>query len=349
MSITPKQAARAVAKAGGNKSAAARALGVTRNVLHGALALTPRATKAATVKDDPRVEKLQQMLIAERQRKVAKLPKPRVGKAPKSIIRVCIPDSHGAHVDWPAADAMVRDIMRLQPDEVVWLGDHLDCGGTFSAHQRSYTNEMTESYDEDVTQGNILLDKVMQAAPNAEHHYLFGNHEEHVQRWAARNFECFRDARLAVERFGPAAMLRLKERGFRWYVSSEQYGEVTIPGTIRLGKCYYTHGIGAGKHATHTHVERFGASVVHGHTHRAQASIQRTVKSMMHGAWCPGTLAKLQPLYRHTTPTTWSHGYIVQFVNVGTGTFATWQIPIFGDKTLLLETIDAIASRRVVA
>lgn len=249
-------------------------------------------------------------------------------------LRLILPDSHGAHISWPAAQAMLADAKALDPHEIVLLGDHLDCGGTFSTHQRSYTNELTESYEEDCLQANRFLDLLQAACPNAkEIHYLEGNHEAHVERWASRTFQSHRDAVAFLERQGPAARLDLRRRGILYYRRSEFYQGLSIPGCIRLGKCFFVHGVSHSKHATAKHLERFGASVVHGHTHRAQSAVERTVSSYAHGAWCPGTLAKLQPLYKHTEPTSWSHGFAIQEV-LASGQFEHTQRAIFGDRTV---------------
>lgn len=221
------------------------------------------------------------------------------------------------------------------------LGDHLDCGGTFSTHQRSYTNEMAESYDADCAATNGFLDAIQRAAPDAEIHYLEGNHEAHVERWASRTFASQRDAVKLLAAFGPEKVLDLKGRAIRYYRRSEQYQGISIPGTIRLGKCYFTHGVSHSRYATAAHLSRFGANVVHGHTHRSQAVVERTVSSDGFGAWCPGTLARLQPLYQHTAPTSWSHGYAVQFVQ-RSGRFLHFNVPIMGGESLLLATVDAM-------
>lgn len=250
--------------------------------------------------------------------------------------RVVIPDSHGAHIDPAAERAFLRDLRHIAPREIVMLGDHLDCGGIFSAHQRTYTREMTESYDDDAAAANRFLDGVQRAAPGATIWYLEGNHEQHVERWAARTFERRRDAEMLLERLGPEAVLRLRDRGIRYFRRDTHYMGCSLPGTIRLGRCFYTHGISATEHAAALHLARFGASVVHGHTHRAQSEISRTVKSDAHGAWCPGTLAKLQPLYQHTSPTKWTHGYLVQEV-ARSGRFLTIHVPIVNGESLLID------------
>jgi|ERR1022692_146400 UDP-2,3-diacylglucosamine pyrophosphatase LpxH len=257
-------------------------------------------------------------------------------------VRVIIPDSHGNHVDKPALAAFLGDVKILQPDEIVALGDHLDCGGVFNSHQRSYSNELTESYEEDTDAANHLLDMTQKAAPKAEWHYLEGNHEGHVERWVARAFTSHKDAKGLLERYGPEHVLQLKRRGIRYYRRSEHYMGISIPGCIRLGKCFFVHGICANKHAASVHLARFGASVVFGHVHRSQSVIERTVTSSGIGAWCPGTLAKLQPLYMHTNPTSWSHGYACQFIN-SSGNFLHINVPILGGKSMLMDVAQRIA------
>ncbi len=264
----------------------------------------------------------------------------------KHIARVVIPDSHGNHIDINARAAFLRDLKSINPEEIVMLGDHLDCGGTFNSHQRTYTHEFCESYEDDCAATNRFLDEIRKRAPDARIRYLEGNHEQHVERWAARAFHSKKDADQLLERFGPVPMLQLKQREISYYKRSEHYMGLSIPGAIRLGKCFFVHGISASKHAAAVHLARFGASVVFGHVHRSQSVIERTVVSDGFGAWCPGTLAKLQPLYAHTAPTSWSFGYGLQFVNVDSGRFIHWNVPIFSGGSMLLETVDLLARRR---
>src|SRR5690606_38770098 len=132
------------------------------------------------------------------------------GKRNRHIVRVVIPDAHGNHIDARARAAFLEDLAKLDPEEIVATGDLLDCGGTFSTHQRAYTHEMTDAYADDVHAANAFLDDVQRAAPHADIYYLEGNHEAHVERWAARTFERRRDAEMVLERLGPAAVLQLR-------------------------------------------------------------------------------------------------------------------------------------------
>jgi predicted phosphodiesterase len=251
----------------------------------------------------------------------------------REFLRLIIPDSHGHHIDLPARDALLADAAAIRPHQTVWLGDHLDAGGTFSEHQRTYTNEMVESYEEDVAACNEFLDKYEVASPKDEDFYIEGNHEQHIERWAARNAMNAKEADYILKRMGPIAVLGLEKRGIKYFKRSEHYG-LPIPGAIRLGKCHFVHGISHSEHAAEQHLKRFGASVVYGHTHRAAYVTERTVTAEGIMAANPGTLAKLQPLYKHTAPTSWSHGYDLQLVHPS-GNFCHIHVPILAGVSFL--------------
>lgn len=365
--MTPRQQeiVEAVARYGG-RAQAARALGINvatvRKILRAAGAAGKHAVRKASSKREESEAK--RLLIAVRrenatlrkklaasERVIANIGKakapPKIavrrGRPSKHGVRVIIPDSHGAHIDNAAASAMLRDLELLgDVDEIICLGDHLDCGGTFSSHQRNYTHEMTESYASDVAAANWFFDEIRTRAPNAVIDYIAGNHEQHIERWAARNFDAFADAQFALERLGPEAVLHLKKRQIRYYRQSEMYDGLSVPGTIKRGKCYFTHGMSHAKHADAAHLQRVGANVVFGHVHRVMSVGERTVECDAFGAWCPGTLAKLQPLYKHTVPSSWQHGYAVQFINKSTGTFVHFNVPIYRGESYLRNVVDGI-------
>lgn len=227
-------------------------------------------------------------------------------------LRVVIPDSHGCYIDPKAAKAFLEDLKMLDPDEIVFLGDHVDVSGMYSSHPPNYVDDLKYSYEADIASADAFIDAVQKRAPRARCVYLEGNHEFHVERSLARTTRSARDAAAQLELQAPASRLRLKDRGIRYCRMAEMHDGLSIPGTIRLGKAFFTHGFTAAKFATAIHCVRYGANVIHGHTHRVQEYGTRTVASDAIGGWCPGTLALLQPLYRHTSPTEWRHGFAVQ-------------------------------------
>lgn len=261
-------------------------------------------------------------------------------------MRVIVPDSHGCYIDPKAAAAFLEDLKVIDPDEIVFLGDHVDVSGMYSAHPPNYARDLDYSYEADLASAEAFLDAIQRRAPRARGVYLEGNHEQHVERAIARTQHHARDALAQLDLQSPDKRLRLRDRGLRYVRMAECYDGLSIPGTVRLGKCHFTHGFSASKFATAQHVTRYGANVVHGHTHRVQEYGTRTVASDAIGGWSPGTLALLQPLYMHTTPTEWRHGYAIQ-ASDRRGNFLHINIPIvngWSGLKLILRKMKPLAS-----
>jgi len=86
-------------------------------------------------------------------------------------------------------------------------------------------------------------------------------------------------------------------------------------------------------------VRRNGKSFVCGNTHRADMAMKRTVKDGAIGAWNPGVLCRLQPLWMMTNLTDWTHGYGIQVVRQGLG-HLNLQIPIIDGVSYLSPLLD---------
>jgi hypothetical protein len=253
----------------------------------------------------------------------------------KDIMRVIIPDSHGSYADKAAIGAFLSDLKRLDADEIVMLGDHIDCGGFLAAHHTlGYVAQSTYTYADDLAAANSFLDAIQEAAPRARIHYLEGNHEWRVERWAVtQQLSNQADAQMLVDALAPKTQLQLKRRGITYYARSERYDNLPVPGTLRLGHTFFAHDPGPGSHPE-MYARRFGGSIWYGHQHRARSSIIRNVQAGAVGAWCPGTLAGLQPLYSHTNITDWTHGYGIQTVSES-GLFASMLVPIIEGVSML--------------
>jgi len=262
-------------------------------------------------------------------------PRPRIGR--EDLIRVVIPDSHGSFIDPEAAGAFLADLKLLAPHEIVMLGDHVDCGGFLAQHHTlGYVAEASYTYEDDLKACGAFLDAIQAAAPRASIDYLEGNHEARVERWClTESLRSQKDGEFLRSVLAPEVLLKLKDRGIRYHRRSVMADGIPIPGTIRRGKCYFTHEAIGGRHAAGAMVRKYGAPVVFGHIHRQQADLVRTVNSGVIGAWSPGCLSRLQPLWMHTDLTDWAHGYGVQFV-AKSGQFLHLQVPIMAGGISLL-------------
>lgn len=184
-----------------------------------------------------------------------------------SYRRVCVPDTHGCHVDQKAIAAFLGDLEHVQPQEIVLLGDHLDCGGFLAQHHTlGYVAETENGFEDDVVATNMLLDRLHELSPDSQKFYLEGNHDARLERWCVTQaMRKGTDAKFLLDRIGPQAVLHLEQRGIPYFRRSERYDGLPIPGTIKLGRCHFTHGEYTGKHAASQTLSRFGGNVVFGH------------------------------------------------------------------------------------
>ena len=264
--------------------------------------------------------------------------KQRPSKPGKTFIRFIVPDTHGSLIDQAAAAAMFADLERMGGSvrEVILQGDHLECGGFLAQHHvLGYVAQSEYTFAEDVIATNVFLDKIQQLAPRATVHYLEGNHENRIERWIVDQVVGnASDAEFLHQMFSTSKVLGLEKRGINFYSSGQKYG-LRIPGAIKLGKCHFLHGSNHGKDVARKMAGMFGGNVVFAHVHTQQSVTIRTVSHGEVGAWCPGCVCQLQPLYRHSSITDWCHGYAFQIVDSKSGEFLHVNVPIVDGLSLL--------------
>jgi len=309
----------------------------SRSTVEGETVLQLRARlKAATdqlTAARAREEKLQTMIEHMRTSRI-KLDLSRKGRQSKSkstTLRVIIPDSHGCYIDQAAASAMIADIRELQPDSIIMLGDHLDCGGFLAEHHTwGYVAETDYNFADDCNATNQFLDAIQAAAPGARIEYLEGNHERRIEKWIVTG--TVRGGKEIAKQlrgtFSVESVLSLAKRGIAIFKQGVFYEGCQIPGTIVRDGCYFTHGQYTSTNAAKAHLSKYSASVWYGHTHRMQSIIERTVRSGPIGAWNPGCLCILQPLWQHQNVTNWSHGHGVQIAQDVSGQRMHLNLPI---------------------
>jgi hypothetical protein len=251
------------------------------------------------------------------------------------IVRVVIPDTHGSKASKPAIAALLADIKAINPQEIIMTGDHVDCGGHLALHHvLGYVAETTYSYEDDLADANSFLDSLRSAAPTAKIEMIEGNHERRVETWCVTmTVRHGRDAEGLRKLYAPEYRLNLKERGIPYYRDSVCHDGLHVPGIIKRGKCYFFHGFNISKHATSATVEKIAGNCVFGDTHRVQSDVVVKVGVGVIGAWNPGCLCERQPLWQHTNPTEWTHGYGLQLVTQDES-FLHLNIPIIEGKSL---------------
>jgi predicted phosphodiesterase len=295
--------------------------------------LTTQEVKRLRKENDALTKQIEKIRAA-RPLVIPKKGKVKLGGA--ASIRVILADTHGHHVDTCALSAVMSDLDQINVDEVVLLGDHLDCGGWLAQnHTLGYVAETEDTFEDDVEATNGFLDELQKRTKGAKTSYIEGNHEHRIEKFcvtsALRNNK---DAAFLLKRIGPQYVLGLEKRGIRFIHRGTYYDGLPIPGSIQLGKCVFTHPTDAPKYASSTFLKKYGGNIVFGHTHRVDATIGFSVMAGTIGAWGVGCLCQRQPMWMHTNPTDWSHAYGLQLVG-DDGDFLHITVPVINGVSYL--------------
>jgi predicted phosphodiesterase len=242
-------------------------------------------------------------------------------------------DAHIPHQNPRGVEVFCRAAERIRPDLIVCLGDLLDCG-QFSAHPP--THGMPESdYEDDLQQANTLLDRLQKVCTRLA--MVEGNHEYRLDRWAAATAE----GRGAYSMLAPRTRLTAGRR-----CTYVPYGSASgrYPHFRVNARIIAVHGWSYARHATKNHLQiSQGKSVIHGHTHRADASIVQNIWSpgKVVEARSAGCLCKPIPLYGTGRPVEWVNAFILGYLGRRSDTLYT--IPIMDNRCILPDGAEVAA------
>lgn len=229
----------------------------------------------------------------------------RKGETAKIVV---VSDTHAPYHDQKCVALCRKTIKVVKPTHVVYIGDWTDAYPV-SSYPKSPSRKLR--IEDEVDTSNDLLDTYQEAAPDAYHIFVEGNHENRLKRYLTNQ---------APELFGicPSMrdLLRIDDRGMRWV----DYGE-----HIKLGKVTFTHDVGrCGKNATMQSLADWGESLVIGHTHRLGVSWAGTTSGSerhfcMSVGWM-GSYDKIDYRSKALSKREWQHGFgMVDIAPDGTG------------------------------
>ena len=150
-----------------------------------------------------------------------------------------------------------------------------------------------------------------------------------------------RDADFLLSLASPAALLRLKERGIMYYRRSEIYGDGLPRGWIQLGKMYYTHSLTYSKNAARDAAAKTAGNVTYFCTHREDTASIVFPSVGLVKAMNPGCLSQMQPIWKHSDPTSWSQGYQVEYIATS-GNFQAIHVPIWRGESLAVAMVERL-------
>jgi predicted phosphodiesterase len=217
--------------------------------------------------------------------------------------------------DEPVLDLVTSFVKTLKPHGVILNGDIVD------AYQLSeFSKDPVEKSD--IAQEQRIARRLMEslAGVTKERWWLGGNHEDRLRRYVWNHAPKFG----GLEELTFPSLFHLGEHGFKW----KEYG-----GYLHLGKLMVTHGSLVSKHSGQTgraHMEKYGTSILVGHTHRLGVYYRRDVRGV-HAAYENGCLCQLNPEYDQFP--NWMQGFsVVHTAEDGNGFFSVQQIPILNRK-----------------
>ena len=247
------------------------------------------------------------------------------------IVEVILADVHGSKQNPAAVAAALADIKTLQPDRVVLLGDILDCGGFLAEHHTlAFVPEINDGgYEADIAAANAFLDALAQAAPGAETIFVAGNHEHRVERWILKQKLSRReDVDFLLRQFGAQHVLRLEERGIKYYPYGQINDGYSVRGWVEIDGLHFTHKVSNARGAAQAALQRTTGSIIFGDTHRQDYYPLSDQQGNIRAAWNTGCLCEPQPYYAQTRNTGWTHGYCVRFIDTKSQTWQMVQILI---------------------
>lgn len=225
-------------------------------------------------------------------------------------------DQHIPYHDRDCEQLTLGFIEKYKPGTIHLLGDLVDFYG-ISSHLRDPQRKTTVQADADAAFD--YLSAIRSAAPKAQIHLSEGNHEFRLQRYLWGHAPELSDLRaLRVP-----TLLRLADLGLKWHPESAPY---------KQGHLWVKHGNRLSSHSAYTarlELERVGASVIIGHTHRAgvhyKTQFDGTIVGLENACLC-----KIDPsVHRYTHgPPNWQLAFTVaQFIGPR---FAAQQVSILG-------------------
>jgi predicted phosphodiesterase len=228
---------------------------------------------------------------------------------------VLLSDPHAPYTDARAVHATVAFVRHVKPQVIVWLGDVCD----FYQLSKFDKNPLRmNSLQEDLDRAEVLLQTVRDAAPNAEIHFLEGNHDQRIQRYLWHDAPPMSGLRnLLLQN-----LLNLDRMKVEYH----------SPGRMLLGPLQLKHGdvVRARSGASaHVELERAWVSGASAHTHRLGQVYLRNDGGEWTWAEC-GCLCQLDAEYLRGATANWQHG--LGYAEVADDRYYLTTLPILSGK-----------------
>ncbi len=209
---------------------------------------------------------------------------------------IVVNDLHYPFQDEKAIVKVLGLAAEMQPDYFIVNGDLVDM------HKISpFDNDPLRiaNINEEFILARIFLEKVAKALPNAEKHFIFGNHEYRFDKYIWKNAKEL----AGLDGLSVAEQLRLKEYGFAVHYRRQKESYMD------LGPFLVGHFSAVSQHSGYTAkklLDYHGKSLIQGHVHRGGVHY-RTINGKVLMAVENFCLCNLTPEYLINP--NWQHGF----------------------------------------
>lgn len=242
----------------------------------------------------------------------------------KSVI---ISDIHHPYQNRLAFSSVLNFLKDFVPDEVLLLGDIMDCQTLNSHEQGNLRHFETKRLIGDYRAlENEIIYPINKVCPKAKKIYLAGNHEQWIE--------------FAIDK-DPSKLEGIIElennvdlKGWEYIPYLKKKGRGIELGRYNIGKLHCIHGEYTNQYHAAKTVNAYGRSVVYGHSHTIQSHTQLTAGNIsdFHIAWSIGCLCNLSPSYMKGGANKWVNGFAIVYSDEKTGNFNLYQVVIFNNK-----------------
>lgn len=202
-----------------------------------------------------------------------------------------LPDIHVPYQCDTAVEAAMRVGEEFKPDEIVCLGDLLDCY-TLSKYSRN-TNRSGDLAAE-IEQARDLLDEFKRRTGAKRATFIEGNHEARIRKFVLN--KCPELANIKALRVDH--MLELGNIGWDFIPEHKFY---------QVNSVFFTHGEYANMHSAKKHIDEYRVTVIHGHTHRITSRYHRGLDKTICG-YEMGFLGSFEVSAEFVKRANWQHG-----------------------------------------
>ena len=209
-----------------------------------------------------------------------------------------IPDVHVPYQCKKAVEAAIRLGEEFKPDEVVQLGDLLDC---YSLSHYPKTTHRSSNFADEIEESIKLLETIKKRTGAKYATMLEGNHEARLRKYLLNDASSLKN----LKALKMNNLLELASIGWDFIPEHKFYA---------VNNVFFTHGEFISSQSSKKHMDEYRETIIHGHTHRISSRYHRGLNSTIEG-WEMGCLASLEVGAEYVKRANWQHGVGTVVIN----------------------------------